>query len=287
MTRPIDIRPLAFDEISTLISWAQAEGWNPGRHDADTFLAADPDAFLGIESQGILIGGGAVFKHNPQFGFMGLFIIRPEFRGQGLGRQLWYARRDHLRRRLHPACTIGMDGVSEMVPFYSEGGFRAAYRHLRFEYSGETVKPESTTPAVALAEFPRSQLDNLDRLCFPGPRQGYLDAWLRQPDAYALGLSAQGDLSGYGVMRRCQTGWKIGPLLAATRSAAEALMAAFIGHADTEPVYLDVPENNAEALKLCGNLKMTEIFSCTRMYFGSEPDLDFSRLFGITSLEAG
>lgn len=44
---------------------------------------------------------------------MGLFIVDPKYRGQGLGRKLWYARRDHLLSRLQPNATIGLDAVDD------------------------------------------------------------------------------------------------------------------------------------------------------------------------------
>ena len=73
------------DEAFQLVDWAAGEGWNPGLDDAALFWATDPDAFVAAERDGIVIGGGAVTSYNGAFGFMGLFIVRPEFRRRGLG----------------------------------------------------------------------------------------------------------------------------------------------------------------------------------------------------------
>src|SRR3954468_917648 len=36
----------SLDEVRLILDWAAAEGWNPGLHDAEAFLAADPEGFL-------------------------------------------------------------------------------------------------------------------------------------------------------------------------------------------------------------------------------------------------
>ena len=37
------------DELDIAIGWAEAEGWGPGRGDADAFWAADPEGFWALD----------------------------------------------------------------------------------------------------------------------------------------------------------------------------------------------------------------------------------------------
>jgi GNAT superfamily N-acetyltransferase len=96
MSNELVIRNMSRPEVDELVSWAACEGWNPGLHDADVFWATDPDAFIAAELEGELIGGGAVTSYAGEFGFMGFFIVRPEFRSRGFGTTLWNARRERL-----------------------------------------------------------------------------------------------------------------------------------------------------------------------------------------------
>ena len=208
------IRNMCRDEVDDLVCWAAREGWNPGLHDADLFWATDPEAFIAAELDGELIGGGAITSYHGEYGFMGFFIVRPEYRGRGLGNELWHVRRDRLIHRLQPGATIGMDGVFDMQDYYARGGFVFSHRNLRFslDIPREGLPDEADPAAVKrLAEVPLAQVADYDRNCFPTPRHHFLQGWIAQPDALALGYVGGDQLAGYGVIRRCGEGCKVGP----------------------------------------------------------------------------
>ena len=118
-------------------------------------------------------------------------------------------------------------------------------------------------------------------------RDAFLQGWITQPDALALGCLRGGKLSGYGVVRRCGEGYKVGPLFADDTQAAERLYARLAGFAEPGPVFLDVPENNPAAVELANRHRMKEVFGCARMYLGSAPTLAHERIFGVTTFELG
>ena len=147
MSDDLVIRNMTRAELDQLVGWAATEGWNPGLHDAALFWATDPDAFIAAELDGELIGGGAITSYGGEFGFMGFFIVRPAFRGRGLGNTLWHARRDRLIARLQPGATIGLDGVFAMQDYYARGGFVFSHRNLRFRAEVPDSQPRSPEPS--------------------------------------------------------------------------------------------------------------------------------------------
>lgn len=284
MAGPLQLRPLTRPELDVLVDWAAAEGWNPGLDDAEVFWSTDPDAFVGIDVDGELAGGGAIVSYDGSYGFMGLFIVREDLRHQGLGRELWHLRRDRLRARLQPGAAIEMDGVFAMQPFYAAGGFVLQHRDLRFEGVAASV---GAPDVVELADVPFDEVDAYDRRHVAAPRRSFLQAWIDRPGGHAVGVVDDGTLRGFGVARPCRVGYKIGPLFADDATVAERLWAGLTGRVTGAPVFLDVPERNEAAMALARRHDLHEVFGCARMTLGPPPVLPWDEVFGVTTFELG
>ena len=127
-TPQYQIRGMTRNEVDTAIEWAAAEGWNPGLHDATCFFAADPDGFLAGLLDDELVATISVVKYGTSFGFLGLYIVKPTYRGRGYGLGLWNAGIEYLEQR-----TIGLDGVVAQQDNYRRSGFAFAYRNIRYQ----------------------------------------------------------------------------------------------------------------------------------------------------------
>ncbi|MCB8985285.1 MAG: GNAT family N-acetyltransferase [Ardenticatenaceae bacterium] len=290
MSKELEIRNMSRSEVDELVAWAAREGWNPGLHDADLFWATDPEAFIAADLDGELIGGGAITAYGSEFGFMGFFIVRPEYRGQGYGNTLWHARRQRLLDRLQPGASIGMDGVFTMQDYYAKGGFVFSHRNMRFQAKiseRPAVSQNDNEHIVPLTAVPFEQVLAYDQTSFPAGRANFLRAWIAQPNALALGYQRREKLCGYGVVRRCGEGCKIGPLFADDAQAAKALYTHLAGFAAGGALYLDAPENNPAAMSLVAQNQMVEVFGCARMYLGPAPIIAHERIFGVTTFELG
>lgn len=279
------IRRMSREDLDVLVGWAAAEGWNPGLHDAEMFWETDPDGFVAVEEDGRLVAGGSIVSYDGRFGFMGFFIVAPTHRGRGLGRRLWMHRRDALLARLRPGAPIGMDGVFAMQAFYARGGFAFAGRDLRMEGIGAPARP--APGLVDARELPPAELAAYDAGRFPALRAAFVARWVAQPGARALAAVADGGIRGYGVVRPCRVGFKIGPLFAADAAVADDLFRALGDHAAGAPLFLDVPEGNPAAVALAARHGMREVFGCARMYLGPRPVLPEHEVFGVTTFELG
>ena len=93
--------------------------------------------------------------------------------------------------------------------------------------------------------------------------------------------------AGYGVIRKCRSGYKIGPLFADNTQIAETLFTALTSNVPGEPVFLDTPEVNPAAVELAERHHMSVVFETARMYSKGEPALPMNCIFGVTSFELG
>ncbi len=101
-------------------------------------------------------------------------------------------------------------------------------------------------------------------------------------------MRRDGRLAGYGVIRPCRSGHKIGPLFANDAQGAEQLYHALVSHAPQgATVQIDIPSCNPLALALVRAQGLAPVFETTRMVTGPVPALPMQRLFGVTSFELG
>lgn len=272
------IRTLALAEVEQLIDWAAAEGWNPGLGDAVAFQASDPEGFIGAFVDGEMVAAIAAVAYGASYGFIGLYISRADRRGQGHGKAVWDAGMARLAGR-----TVGLDGVDEQFENYRRKGFASAYRTIRFGGvfiggSGDPAELSIVTPALL------PQVMAFDRRSFPEPREAFLARWLAPPHLACVATS-QGAVTGYGVMRKCRAGWKIGGLSALDDATAAALVAHLASSVEGE-VFIDVPAARRQFIDLLTGAGLRPGFETTRMYRG-EPLPLAPDLFGVTTLELG
>ena len=276
---------LDYEGLKTLVEWAEQEGWNPGPYDAEAYWVTDPDGYYGYFDEGELIAGGSIVSYNQEFGFMGFFIVKPEYRAAGIGRKLWYQRRDMLLGRLNKGATIGMDGVVDMQEFYRRGGFEIAYKDERYERIGEEFAIDSNISAITDEDI--AAILEYDKLCFGYSRPQFLLPWLRMPESKTFKYTANDSLLGYAIVRKANVGHKVCPLFAETPQAAEELYKACLNSVVGEPLYLDIPMVNRAAVSLVEKFGAKYVFECARMYLGTPPSVDTNKIYGITTFELG
>ncbi|WP_207459038.1 GNAT family N-acetyltransferase [Azospirillum sp. SYSU D00513] len=276
------VRVATADEVGAIVEWAASEGWNPGLSDAALFRAQDPEGFfVGVED-GVPVSAVSVVNYGDALSFLGLYIVREGWRGKGFGMATWRAGLAHAGTR-----PVGLDGVVAQQDNYRRSGFALAHRNVR--YAGTVAAPTaSEAPGiVAFGEVAFESVLAYDAACFPADRATFLHGWVSAPSHHARALLRDGRLAGFGVIRLCREGHKVGPLFADDRAGAEALFDALLAAAGGGLVFLDVPEPNGGAVSLAESRGLAPAFETARMYTGPVRPVAADRVFGITTFELG
>ncbi|PDT85272.1 GNAT family N-acetyltransferase [Sinorhizobium sp. BJ1] len=277
-----NIRRAMRAELDTIIDWAAREGWNPGLEDANAFWTADPEGYWVATEQETLAAAISLVRYGSQYAFLGLYIADPAFRGRGIGLALWKRAIASAEGRV-----IGLDGVVAQQDNYRKSGFARAHANVRYGGAVDIWEPPGTQ-LVDAAPVHVAALTDYDRRFNPARREAFLYEWTKQlPTRRSILMLRDGTIVGYGTIRACREGFKIGPLFADNETGADLIFRKLAAGAKGARVYLDIPEPNASARALCERYNMKPVFETARMYRGPAPDLPLPRIYGITTFELG
>jgi GNAT superfamily N-acetyltransferase len=274
-----EIRRMNRADLDSAWEFCIEEGWNPGKYDQEAFFAADPNGFYLGELGGVPIGCISAVAYDDRFGFIGIYIVRPPYRGRGYGIQLFHAALHYLGNRI-----IGLDGVLAQQQNYQQSGFELAYRNIRHVGICEGVETPDVFP---LSELPVTQLEAFDRLTFGAARSQFLRSWITLPDSAALGVLVKDKLAGYGVLRSRQEGYQIGPLYAETPQIADSLYRSLAAQRPGRTLFYDALECNPESLLLAQRHGLQPVFETARMYAHGRPELPYQCHYSVSSFELG
>ena len=276
----LTITNMTMAQLETVLGWAAGEGWNPGLADAEAFYHADPDGFFVAQHQDKTIAAISVVNHSPEFAFLGLYICRPEWRGHGVGMAIWQHAIKHADGR-----TIGLDGVAEQEGNYQTSGFCRTGSSLRHEgrlpaHQSKNVRDFASDDLPALI--------TLDAQAGGFSRPEFLSSWLTADCATRkTRIVLQKDqITGFATWRACQTGTKIGPIIAPDTATAMELIADIASIRSDGPLIIDVPEANTKLRQGLENAAFSMTFATARMYRGAPP-VTGSTLQAIATMELG
>lgn len=296
----LHIRTINKADLPLVTEWARAEHFAPGRGDFAIYRHTDRQGFWVGCLAGRPIGCIAGVRYNAEYGFIGLFLVQPEHRGQGYGRQLWA----HALAHLEGVPCIGIEAAVDRIADYASWGFVPASPTRRWQciVAGPSIQGIPSTPPAPAAPadgltlvegpgIPDAAVQAYDAVREPSPRPHFLADWLHHPAGTVLALiDAAGACHGFGRIRPCLLqrgeGWRIGPLLADTPALAARLLEALM---ERHPgvVLIDAPGANPQAAPLLQQLGFAVVGESLRMVRGALPPFPLDDVYGLACLELG
>ena len=294
MTIKFKIRPALLIDIPLINDWARCEGFAPGKGDIGIYRQTDRQGiWIGCLGE-IPVGCIAGIRYNNAYGFIGLYIVRPDQRGHGYGLRLWQQALNHL----NGVKCIGLEAAENRINDYANWGFKPASTTTRWQLEVNSATKQITTSRMPVRlkmihgdDIPEPKIQTYDADRELNPRPHFLSDWLHHPAGHVTALiDMKQNCHGFARIRPCllkkQAGWRIDPLLADSPELAELLIIELL-QGRQGLVIIDTPGGNKLAPPLLQKLGFTPAGRTLRMYRGTMPSRKLEKVFGLACLELG
>lgn len=284
----ISVKLMSKSDLATALTWAETEGWCPGKYELDALYNADPNGYYMLHVDGEPVASLACTRHSEQFAFLGLFIVLPNFRDQGYGKVLW----DIVLGRGATFNSLGLNAVMDQIHRYKKSGFSEDSLITRWKINLDKIPRSQGVVQNNLTlcdAVPHEKILSYDAKSFTNSRKMFLDGWLKIPESRTLAaLNKDGEVLGYGSINKTTEGYKIAPFIADNHIVADSLYKGFCHIVGKQKhVFIDMPNVNPNSKKLVEQFKMEKMFDTMRMYKGTPPHTNEKKIIATTSLEIG
>lgn len=259
------IRAMNAQDISVGMRLKEIAGWNQTVADWKRFLKASPQGCFVAEVDNKVCGTVTTIIFEGRFAWVGMVLVDPEYRGQGIGTRLLERAVEYLESLNIPA--IKLDATPQGKPLYEKLGFVSEYEIERWilrRVPGNFGKPSESTPP---AELPASIFE-IDRQAFGADRSSLLSSIHRDAPQFSLFVPPDDKVQGYSFGRSGTFADHLGPWMARDVSSARRLLETFLARSSRENLFVDWLKANAVAGDLLKSAGFTYSRTLTRMYRG-------------------
>ncbi|MEP7350232.1 MAG: GNAT family N-acetyltransferase [Sphingorhabdus sp.] len=191
---------------------------------------------FGVEADGRLVGTALWWPYGADFASLGMIIVSPNAQRQGIGARLMAALLgDAAGRR------VILNSTQEGETLYTRLGFRPYGAVTQHQAVLENAPPIDPVVPVRLAgQEDHRAIKTLDEAGSGMDRTHLLDALFGI--ARTVVVEREGEITGYGCVRRWGRGVVIGPVIARDQADARAIIATLAAAHEGDFVRIDVTE---------------------------------------------
>lgn len=273
----VEIKVMRTADTTLAVDLAVAEGWGHTVEDIRRILSFAPESCFVTWRDGQAVGTITSTRYG-DFAFLALLLVRPEYRNQGIGRQLMEHAVAHLQSS--GVKTIELDGVIRATPLYRRLGFQDKYLSLRFKGQGSATGVEIKPYRPEMLK----EILDLDKSLTGLAREQVITRLLQEfsGSAYVLG---ENDLSTYTIVRQRRAGaLSVGPLVARKPQTALHLLRGVLARHVGKTIGIGVPEMQQEIIGFLHEQKFEDLAHSLRMFLGERRDYE-THTYAIISAE--
>jgi GNAT superfamily N-acetyltransferase len=260
----IAYRTMELSDIEAGLSLCRAAKWNQLANDWKLFLRLNSDGCRVATTEDRVIGTVTTIRYQHYFSWIGMVLVDPDYRRQGIGKQLLLEALDILQDEE----TVKLDASPNGRELYLKLNFVDEYPLSRMSIivdaagmGSSAVRPFQKKDFAALSAF--------DRKIFGADRRPLLQWMLAAAPTYAYVMEVKNDIHGYCLGRQGYNSIHIGPVIANNMDIAKSLVAAILPDCVGREVILDVLHFDAGWMAWLAAIGFAEQRLFIRMYRGT------------------
>lgn len=265
----MQLRTMTKADIPAGMRLKEIAGWNQTSADWDRFLGASPQGCFVVEVDGRVRGTAATITYEDKFAWVGMVLVDPEYRSNGIGTRLLEKAIAYLDEQ--KIRSIKLDATPQGKPLYEKLGFVFEYEIERWTLK-RTVPMKEKTAGPALPEgLPPALLESIcktDLEAFGADRSALLKSMNQSAPEMTLGIWTAGRLDGYAFVRRGSFADHLGPWIARDAGTAAQMLDTFLLDSNCDTLIVDQMKANPFMTELLTARGFTYTRLLTRMYRG-------------------
>ena len=272
------LRVMTEQDIPVGLRLNTLSGWNQTAVDWHRFLDNSPGGCFVMEHDSKVVGTATTISYENRFAWIGMVLVDPEYRKQGIGTELLRKTIEYLDQR--HIRTMKLDATPLGKPLYQKLGFVPEFEIERLVLKRTSEAASATLGSICtqVGKVEMEQVVRMDREVFGANRGFLLRSLFREAPELALTVQEDGAPRSYAFGRRGAFADHLGPWTATSRGSAEVLLQGFLARSSRETVIVDCVKSNVvacELLNACGFATSRPLTRMTRgpNTFPARPDL--------------
>ncbi len=281
----VSFREMRQSDIEAGLRLCRASGWNQVRRDWEMFLILSPHGCRVAIIDGQVIGTVATVNYEHLFSWVGMVLVDPAARGNGIGTMLV----EEVLAVLKDVRSIRLDATPAGHRVYRQLNFFDEYSLSRMEIlvpREGLIKQANPARPMTHEDFPA--VLRLDCEVFGADRRVLLEWMFAGAPEYAWVIEQQGLITGYCFGRHGHNAEHLGPVIAHYQTTARQLVSACLNQQRGKQFILDATHHAMDWRTWLESIDFQAQRPFIRMYRGenSYPGLP-EKQFGILGPEFG
>lgn len=267
-------------DVHSAMRLVEIAGWNQTSADWHRILGYEPFGCFKAMVDDRLAGTVTTTSYENRIAWIGMMLVDPDYRRQGIGSALMQKAIDYLNSKSIEC--IWLDATPMGQPVYQRLGFQALYSFHRWHSSRGVFCKEIKKNFNSVNRSISLQLSHqgLDLRHFGYDRLDYLGRLLKCSDAAI-------SQTGFGMIRQGRIAHYLGPLVTSDVNDAIEIASSLVVIAEND-IFLDYPGGDPQFIKWLYENHFSPVRTLTRMWLGKQPDVKaFQMQFAICDPATG